>query len=183
MMFGARLNIKAKEYSLQEVLVLPRSLQFLGNYKLKTKSLTTNYFTNKTANDIILKKEFNDMLKIFIIHWLMSRGLRKPQDWLWFSKRKIDNFKQHFYVCGPPQFVTAISEALTQLGAKPAAILSLIIVNVIRFSVKCSSLPSLYTNAKRLIFHSDRGAQYARKKFNNVIDSYKMITRSRSRKW
>jgi transposase InsO family protein len=40
-----------------------------------------------------------------------------------------------------------------------------------------------YTHAKkRLIFHSDRGAQYARKKFNNVIDSYKMITRSRSRK-
>jgi transposase InsO family protein len=34
---------------------------------------------------------------------------------------------------------------------------------------------------KRLIFHSDRGAQYARKKFNNVIDSYKMIT-NRSRK-
>jgi ferredoxin-NADP reductase len=29
-----------------------------------------------------------------------------------FLKEKIDNFKQHFYVCGPPQFVTAISEAL-----------------------------------------------------------------------
>jgi ferredoxin-NADP reductase len=28
-----------------------------------------------------------------------------------FLKEKIDNFKQHFYVCGPPQFVTAISEA------------------------------------------------------------------------
>jgi ferredoxin-NADP reductase len=27
-----------------------------------------------------------------------------------FLKEKID-FKQHFYVCGPPQFVTAISEA------------------------------------------------------------------------
>jgi hypothetical protein len=50
--------------------------------------------------------------------WWTKGGLRKPQDWLWFSKRKIDNFKQHFYVCGP-QFVTAISEALTQLGAKP----------------------------------------------------------------
>jgi transposase InsO family protein len=26
-----------------------------------------------------------------------------------------------------------------------------------------------------LIFHSDRGVQYASKKFTNVIDSYKMI--------
>ena len=33
-----------------------------------------------------------------------------------------------------------------------------------------------------LIFHSDRGIQYASKKFTNVIDFYKMITRSMSRK-
>jgi ferredoxin-NADP reductase len=39
-----------------------------------------------------------------------------------FLKEKIDNFKQHFYVCGPPQFVTAISEALTQLGATTDAV-------------------------------------------------------------
>jgi putative transposase len=35
---------------------------------------------------------------------------------------------------------------------------------------------------KELIFHSDRGIQYASKKFTNVIYSYKMITRSMSRK-
>jgi transposase InsO family protein len=35
---------------------------------------------------------------------------------------------------------------------------------------------------KGLIFHSDRGVQYASKKFTNVIDSYKIITRSMSRK-
>lgn len=29
-----------------------------------------------------------------------------------------------------------------------------------------------------LIFHSDRGVQYASKKFVNVLDSYKKITRS-----
>ena len=33
-----------------------------------------------------------------------------------------------------------------------------------------------------LIFHSDRGVQYSRKKFVNVIDSYKKISRSMSRK-
>jgi putative transposase len=35
---------------------------------------------------------------------------------------------------------------------------------------------------KDLIFHSDRGVQYASKKFTNVIESYKIITRSMSRK-
>jgi transposase InsO family protein len=34
---------------------------------------------------------------------------------------------------------------------------------------------------KGLVFHSDSGIQYASKKFTNVIDSYKMITRSKSR--
>jgi putative transposase len=33
---------------------------------------------------------------------------------------------------------------------------------------------------KGLLFHSDRGVQYASKKFTNVIDSYKMIRRSMS---
>ena len=36
-MFGAQLNIKAKECSLREVQVLPRSLLFLDNYKLTVK--------------------------------------------------------------------------------------------------------------------------------------------------
>jgi putative transposase len=35
---------------------------------------------------------------------------------------------------------------------------------------------------KGLIFHSDRAVQYASKKFVNVLDSYKKITRSMSRK-
>lgn len=36
--------------------------------------------------------------------------------------------------------------------------------------------------AKDLIFHSDRGVQYACEKFANTLDSYKFITRSMSRK-
>jgi transposase InsO family protein len=35
---------------------------------------------------------------------------------------------------------------------------------------------------KGFLVHSDRGVQYASKKFTNVIDSYKMIIISRSRK-
>jgi ferredoxin-NADP reductase len=40
-----------------------------------------------------------------------KRGYENGGDYT-FLKEKIDNFKQHFYVCGPPQFVTTISEAL-----------------------------------------------------------------------
>jgi ferredoxin-NADP reductase len=78
-------------------------------------------FTNKTENDIILKKEFNDMLGKNFINTLTDEkkeGYENRRIDYTFLKEKIDNFKQHFYVCGPPQFVTAISEALTQLGAK-----------------------------------------------------------------
>jgi ferredoxin-NADP reductase len=83
-------------------------------------------FTNKTANDIILKKEFNDMLGKNFINTLtdeQKEGYENRRIDYDFLKEKIDNFKQHFYVCGPPQFVTAISEALTQLGAKTDAVI------------------------------------------------------------
>jgi ferredoxin-NADP reductase len=83
-------------------------------------------FTNKTANDIILKKEFNDMLGKNFINTLTDEkkeGYENRRIDYDFLKEKIDNFKQHFYICGPPQFVTAISEALAQLGAKTDAVI------------------------------------------------------------
>jgi ferredoxin-NADP reductase len=78
-------------------------------------------FTNKTEKDIILKKEFNEILGKNFINTLTDEkkeGYENGRIDYTFLKEKIDNFEQHFYVCGPPQFVTAISEALTQLGAK-----------------------------------------------------------------
>jgi len=82
-------------------------------------------FTNKFEKDIILKKEFNEMLGKNFINTLTDEKKEEYEngriDYA-FLKEKIDNFKQHFYVCGPPQFVTAISEALAQLGAKTDAI-------------------------------------------------------------
>ena len=78
-------------------------------------------FTNKTEKDIILKKGFNEMLGKNFINTLTDEkkeGYENGRIDYNFLKEKIDNFKQHFYVCGPPPFVTAISEALTQLGAK-----------------------------------------------------------------
>jgi ferredoxin-NADP reductase len=82
-------------------------------------------FTNKTEKDIILKKEFTDMLGKNFITTLTDEkkeGSENGRIDYTFLKEKIDDFKQHFYVCGPPQFVTAISEALTQLGAKTDAV-------------------------------------------------------------
>jgi ferredoxin-NADP reductase len=78
-------------------------------------------FTNKTEKDIILKKDFNEILGKNFINTLTDEkkeGYENGRIDYTFLKEKIDNFEQHFYVCGPPQFVTAISEALTQLGAK-----------------------------------------------------------------
>jgi ferredoxin-NADP reductase len=78
-------------------------------------------FTNKTEKDIILKKEFNEMLGTNFINTLTDEKKDAYENGsidYTFLEEKIDNFKQHFYVCGPPQFVTDISKALTQLGAK-----------------------------------------------------------------
>ncbi|MEC5165645.1 ferredoxin-NADP reductase [Flavobacterium sp. PL11] len=82
-------------------------------------------FTNKTEKDIILKEEFKDMLGENFINTLTDEkkeGYENTRIDYAFLKEKIDNFKQHFYVCGPPKFVTAISEALTQLGAETDAV-------------------------------------------------------------
>jgi len=82
-------------------------------------------FTNKTENDIILKKEFNEMLGKNFINTLTDEKKDAYENRMIdidFLKEKIDNFKQHFYVCGPPSFVVAISKALTSLGAKTDAV-------------------------------------------------------------
>lgn len=82
-------------------------------------------FTNKTEADIILEEELRNMLGDNFINTLTDEnkeGYEEGRIDYAFLKEKIDNFKQHFYVCGPPKFVTAISEALTKLGAKTDAV-------------------------------------------------------------
>jgi hypothetical protein len=39
-----------------------------------------------------------------------------------FLEEKIADFSQHFYVCGPPSFVEAMSDTLGSLGAKSDAV-------------------------------------------------------------
>lgn len=82
-------------------------------------------FTNKTESDIILKKEFNEMLGENFINTLTDEkkdGYENGLIDIAFLREKITDFTQHFYVCGPPPFVLAISKALTSLGAKTDAV-------------------------------------------------------------
>lgn len=82
-------------------------------------------FSNKMANDIILASEFKEMLGDNFINTLTDE---KKQDYeqgmidTAFLKEKISDFSQHFYVCGPPPFVVAISKALASLGAEADAV-------------------------------------------------------------
>lgn len=82
-------------------------------------------FSNKTSKDIILKDEFEKMLGKKFINTLTEEdhpdydNRRIDSEYL---KEKITDFKQHFYVCGPPSFVEDISEALEKLGANTDSI-------------------------------------------------------------
>jgi ferredoxin-NADP reductase len=82
-------------------------------------------FSNRTSQDIILREEFNKMLGDRFINTLTDEDhkdydkRRIDKD---FLKEKITDFKQHFYVCGPPSFVEDISGSLKQLGSNPDSI-------------------------------------------------------------
>ena len=82
-------------------------------------------FTNKTESDIILEQEFDEILGKNFINTLTDEkkeGYENRMIDAAFLKEKIDDFTQHFYVCGPPPFVKAISKALTILGAETDAV-------------------------------------------------------------
>lgn len=77
-------------------------------------------FSNKTEEDIILKDEFENMLGRNFINIITSqpdtvyynRHIDKS-----FLEKKINDFNQKFYVCGPDAFTENILDVLRQLGA------------------------------------------------------------------
>jgi ferredoxin-NADP reductase len=89
----------------------------------KMKKLTPGnalIFSNKTADDIILKEELTKMLGPAYINVFTRQGV------IGFRERRIDrnylietihDFSRHFYVCGPEVFVKEIVELLIDLGA------------------------------------------------------------------
>ncbi|WP_425639621.1 FAD-binding oxidoreductase [Algoriphagus yeomjeoni] len=83
------------------------------------------FFANKTKQDVILEKYFRETLKgdfCSILEKESAEGHehgRVDED---FLKKHVEDFSQHFYVCGPDPMVKAISKTLEKLGAKPDAI-------------------------------------------------------------
>lgn len=77
--------------------------------------------SNRTASDVILDKEFSKMLGKHFIKVFTRQHV------IGFHERRIDrdtlitlvqDFDQHFYVCGPDDFVKDINGMLISLGAR-----------------------------------------------------------------
>jgi ferredoxin-NADP reductase len=80
----------------------------------------TLIFSNKAPQDVICEKELRHLLGERCI--LTCTGAATPG----YAHRRVDrafleetirDFKQRFYVCGPPPFMDAVNDALAQLGA------------------------------------------------------------------
>src|SRR5262245_30583760 len=82
-------------------------------------------FSNKTSRDVILGDEFSKMLGNNFIsvftreHSIGYLGRRIDRDYL---VETIADFSQHFYVCGPDDFVRDIKQYLVDLGASAEAL-------------------------------------------------------------
>ncbi len=97
-----------------------RSLQ--KEKKLQHNSLI---FSNRTSDDVFMDKEFSDLLGNNFIKVFTHENV------IGFLDHRIDrnmlitfvhDFDQHFYVCGPDDFVKNINSLLLDLGAKPSAV-------------------------------------------------------------
>jgi ferredoxin-NADP reductase len=85
----------------------------------------TLLFSNKTVPDIIYEKELQIILgkqALFILTKEEKTGYLKGPINKTFLQQHIQDFKQHFYVCGPDAMVKALSDTLTELGAAADAV-------------------------------------------------------------
>ena len=82
----------------------------------------TLFFSNKTRADIILELELRHYLgdrAFFPLSNEAAIGYDNGFIDAAYLKEKVRDFKQPFYLCGPPPMTEAISETLRSLGAKP----------------------------------------------------------------
>lgn len=88
----------------------------------KQKRLSQNLliYSNKTREDVIMGESLYAMLKDNFIPVFTRENV------VGFTERRIDrdflidhieDFKQHFYICGPEKFVSDLKEILVSLGA------------------------------------------------------------------
>lgn len=87
--------------------------------KLKGNKLI---FSNKTVKDVIMEAEFRQMFGEGELFLTLTReevtgygSGRVDKD---FLEKHLDNFSQHFYLCGPKLMVASLKETLAELGAK-----------------------------------------------------------------
>jgi len=78
------------------------------------------FFSNKTAEDVIVQPELQTMLGQNA-HFVLTREekpgyMKGPVDKA-FLQQHITDFKKHFYICGPDPMIAAISGILSSLGA------------------------------------------------------------------
>ena len=82
-------------------------------------------FSNKKGDDVILESYFNDILGDNFISTLTHQNIEGHENKIVdmdFLKRHLENFTQHFYVCGPDAMVKDVSKHLEMLGASPDGI-------------------------------------------------------------
>lgn len=80
----------------------------------------TLIFSNKTPRDVICEKELRQMLGqrcILTCTQAAAPDCEQRRVDRAFLEENISDFKQRFYVCGPPPFMEAVNGALTDLGA------------------------------------------------------------------
>lgn len=85
----------------------------------------TLIFSNKAPRDVICEKELRELLGercILTCTGAAAPGYENRRIDRAFLEQKITDFKQRFYVCGPPPFMEAVNGALTDLGAQPESL-------------------------------------------------------------
>jgi ferredoxin-NADP reductase len=90
----------------------------------KQKSIEGNrlFFSNKTVKDVICMNELAEMLGDDVLFTITQEqnndyGNRFINEG--FLKKEIEDFTKPFYLCGPEQMVSQISDLLIKLGATP----------------------------------------------------------------
>ena len=94
----------------------------------KQQQLNGNHliFANKTTEDIICERELRHLLggrATFICSQQGDDRCVPGRVDKAYLQQAIHDYSQHFYLCGPPPFVKAISASLVELGATPDAVL------------------------------------------------------------
>jgi ferredoxin-NADP reductase len=89
----------------------------------KTDKLAGNtlLFSNRTKADIILEQELQHYLadkSVFTLTHQNVTGYNNGFIDKTFIEKTISDFNQLFYLCGPPPFMTAITEVLQNLGVR-----------------------------------------------------------------